>query len=45
VPADARPQGAAGDGAQDVRSLELVGRCRMLEKALEKAWPVLRFSE
>jgi bifunctional non-homologous end joining protein LigD len=28
-----------------VRSLELIGRRRMLQKALKKAGPVLRFSE
>src|SRR5829696_5269428 len=31
--------------AQDVRSLELIGRRRMLQKVLKKAGPVLRFSE
>jgi bifunctional non-homologous end joining protein LigD len=31
--------------AQDVRGLELIGRRRMLQKALKKAGPVLRFSE
>jgi bifunctional non-homologous end joining protein LigD len=31
--------------AQDVRGVELIGRRRMLQKALKKAGPVLRFSE
>src|ERR671913_770549 len=31
--------------AQDARGLELIGRRRMLQKALKKAGPVLRFSE
>jgi ATP-dependent DNA ligase len=31
--------------AQDVRGLELIGRRRLLQKALKKAGPVLRFSE
>ena len=31
--------------AHDVRSVELIGRRRMLLKALKKAGPVLRFSE
>jgi bifunctional non-homologous end joining protein LigD len=31
--------------AQDVRGVELIGRRRMLQKALKKARPVLRFSE
>jgi hypothetical protein len=31
--------------AQDVRGLELIGRRRMLQKALKRAGPVLRFSE
>src|SRR4051812_46799925 len=31
--------------AQDMRSLELIGRRRMLEKALKKAGPALRFSD
>ena len=31
--------------AQDVRGVELIGRRRILQKALKKAGPVLRFSE
>ena len=31
--------------AQGVRSVELIGRRRMLQKALRKAGPVLRFCE
>ena len=31
--------------AQDVRGVELIGRRRMLQKALKKAGPVLRLSE
>jgi bifunctional non-homologous end joining protein LigD len=31
--------------AQDVRGLELIGRRRMLHKALKKAGPVLRYSD
>ena len=31
--------------AQDLRVIELIGRRRMLQKALKKAGPVLRFSE
>ena len=31
--------------AQDLRGVELIGRRRMLQKALKKAGPVLRFSE
>jgi bifunctional non-homologous end joining protein LigD len=31
--------------AQDVRGLELIGRRQMLQEALKKAGPVLRFSE
>jgi bifunctional non-homologous end joining protein LigD len=31
--------------AQDVRSVELIGRRRMLQKVLKKVGPVLRFSE
>ncbi|MDF2974116.1 MAG: BcepIL02 gp43 [Microvirga sp.] len=31
--------------AQDVRGVELIGRRRMLQKALKKTGPVLRFSE
>jgi bifunctional non-homologous end joining protein LigD len=31
--------------AQDVRGVELIGRRRMLQKALRKAGPVLRISE
>src|SRR4051812_47504155 len=31
--------------AQDLRGVELVGRRRMLQKALRKAGPALRFSE
>ena len=31
--------------AQDLRRVELIGRRRMLQKALKKAGPVLRFSE
>jgi ATP-dependent DNA ligase len=31
--------------AQDVRGLELIGRRRMLQKALRKAEDALRFSE
>jgi bifunctional non-homologous end joining protein LigD len=31
--------------AQDVRAVELIGRRRMLQKALKKPTPVVRFSE
>jgi hypothetical protein len=31
--------------AQDLRGVELIGRRRMLQKALKKAGPALRFSE
>jgi len=31
--------------AQDLRGIELIGRRRMLQKALKKAGPALRFSE
>ena len=31
--------------AQDLRGVELIGRRRMLHKALKKAGPALRFSE
>ena len=31
--------------AEDLREIELIGRRRMLQKALKKAGPVLRFSE
>jgi bifunctional non-homologous end joining protein LigD len=39
------PSTCSGLKAQDVRGVELIGRRRMLQKALKKAGPALRFSE
>jgi hypothetical protein len=41
----ARSATGAPPEAQDLRGIELIGRRRMLQKALKKAGPVLRFSE